>query len=112
VLAFDHAAKEIYLLQLVAGQQEPGAWLDETARRLVALEPAPPLLLPSELPGIEPLGELRHDRAAYLGLIARCLAEIKDGESYEICLTNRMRIPCADDVDPRLPTPRSCASPT
>lgn len=104
VLAFDHHAQEIYLLQLVPPHEDAAAaaWFDETERRLTELAPAPPLELPSPLPDLDPLGALRHDRDAYLALIARCLGEIRDGESYEICLTNRVRIPCADAVDPLL----------
>ncbi|MFO0575771.1 MAG: aminodeoxychorismate synthase component I [Polyangia bacterium] len=104
VLAFDHDAHEIYLLQLVLLPADAAAvaWFDETERRLATIGPAPPLELPAAVPGPEPLGEPRHDRADYLALVARCLAEIRDGESYEICLTNRVRIPCADAVDPLL----------
>lgn len=32
--------------------------------------------------------EFRHNRPSYLQLINNCLEEIRNGESYEICLTN------------------------
>jgi para-aminobenzoate synthetase len=41
----------------------------------------------------------RHDRGAYLDRIADCLDEIRDGESYEVCLTNAVDVPVA--IDPR-----------
>jgi para-aminobenzoate synthetase len=39
----------------------------------------------------------RHDRGAYLDRIADCLEEIRDGESYEVCLTNAVTAPIAID---------------
>jgi para-aminobenzoate synthetase len=41
----------------------------------------------------------RHDRGAYLDRIAECQAEIHDGESYEVCLTNAVTAPVT--IDPR-----------
>jgi para-aminobenzoate synthetase len=41
----------------------------------------------------------RHDRRAYLDRIADCLEEIRNGESYEVCLTNAVTAPMA--IDPR-----------
>ena len=41
---------------------------------------------------------LRHDRAAYLALIERALDHIAAGDSYELCLTNRIHTPAR--VDP------------
>jgi para-aminobenzoate synthetase len=41
----------------------------------------------------------RHGRGAYLDRIADCLEEIRDGESYEICLTNAVAAPMT--IDPR-----------
>ncbi|WP_313566474.1 aminodeoxychorismate synthase component I [Mobilicoccus sp.] len=40
---------------------------------------------------------LRHDRAAYLDLIARAQEFIAAGESYELCLTNRIDVAAAPD---------------
>ncbi len=42
--------------------------------------------------------ELEFDREAYREKIARCFQKIRDGESYEICLTQRIRTRV--DVDP------------
>jgi para-aminobenzoate synthetase len=39
----------------------------------------------------------RHDRGAYLDRIADCLEEIRNGESYEICLTNAVTAPLTID---------------
>ena len=87
-LAFDHAAGLCYLLALAEGPEEAAArqWLAGTAAVLAELAGQPP-------PGPEPpqpLPEvtLRHDRARYLDLICACLSAIREGESYEVCLTN------------------------
>jgi para-aminobenzoate synthetase len=89
----DHTGRRTYLLCLGGGPEDPEAakWLDATAARIA--------LLPDET-GQErsPLTEAppqdgvalvqRHDEQGYLARIEQCLAKIRDGESYEICLTN------------------------
>lgn len=40
----------------------------------------------------------RADKDTYLAQIDECLAQIRDGESYEICLTNTVTV--AVDLDP------------
>jgi para-aminobenzoate synthetase len=83
-VAVDHGEREVHLLAL----DHPGnaAWLDDTAARLRVIAPPPP-----ESPHAE-LGPLtaRHDPAAYLELIDACQREITAGETYEVCLTNRL----------------------
>lgn len=95
-LVIDHAEGESYLLRLsrLARDPEVDAWFAATAERVRGLPsgpeaPAPPLTGPLTGDGTaEPHVELHHDREAYLGLVAECLDEIRDGESYEICLSN------------------------
>jgi para-aminobenzoate synthetase len=57
--------------------------------------PSPRAPLPSPFSFV-----LERDRAAYEGDVSRCLEYIAAGESYEICLTNRLRaeLPAATDV--------------
>ncbi|MGH3761404.1 aminodeoxychorismate synthase component I [Actinophytocola sp.] len=83
-VALDHRTHEIHLLAL--DHPANATWLDDTEATLHALGEPPP-----EPPRIE-LGPLtqRHDHATYLGLIAACQREIIAGETYEVCLTNRL----------------------
>ncbi|SDY97834.1 para-aminobenzoate synthetase [Micromonospora pattaloongensis] len=105
MLALDHREGVCYLLALSAGADDGDAtaWLDETERRVRRL-PAPPSTVaappiahtatdPDRL-GLHP----RHDRDAYLARVEQCLAEIRDGESYEVCLTTMFTSPAT--VDP------------
>jgi para-aminobenzoate synthetase len=90
LIAFDHVSGETTLLCLVAPDEEDLAngWLDQTTERLRSLPPLPPP------PGPElPPGSLQLDRAAsrYLLDVDRCGRWIRDGESYELCLTNTLR---------------------
>ncbi|GAA1902380.1 aminodeoxychorismate synthase component I [Streptomyces sodiiphilus] len=110
MLVLDHAEEVCYLLALTTAGDPVGAenWLDTTARRLLAL-PRPaagtagresPVFSGEGMTGPTAAGiaRLRHDESAYLDRIADCLEEIRQGESYEICLTNEVTLPAA--VDP------------
>jgi para-aminobenzoate synthetase len=83
-IAIGHGTGEVHLIAL--NHPDNVAWLDDTAARLPAIRPPAP-----EEPRTE-LGPLtaRHDPAAYRRLIAECQREITAGETYEVCLTNRL----------------------
>ncbi|WP_072801783.1 aminodeoxychorismate synthase component I [Rhodococcoides yunnanense] len=98
-LVFDHESGQCYAMALVSEHDEPATleWFDTIESALTTLDsvrgysntPDTPLVAPtveSELP-------LRHDRAKYIGLIEQCLADIRSGETYEVCLTNTATFP-------------------
>ncbi|MEU4875617.1 aminodeoxychorismate synthase component I [Streptomyces sp. NPDC021608] len=98
----DHEARCTYLLCLGTGPDDPDVvkWLDATAGRLAVLPDqtdrertplteAPPL-------AVAALAQ-RHDEQEYLTRVGQCLEKIRDGESYEICLTNMVSTPTVID---------------
>jgi para-aminobenzoate synthetase len=111
MLAIDHVEGTSYLLALSADGDDAGAraWLEETSRRLLELptqeaaSPPPAAVAPALVGMTHPTAcgmvQPRHDRGAYLDRIADCLEEIRDGETYEVCLTNAVTAPMA--IDPR-----------
>jgi para-aminobenzoate synthetase len=97
-LVLDHEEGTTYLLALAEDGDERAArtWFHEVRTLLgtIAGLPAGPAPAPQPVDGIR----LRHDRDAYLRLIAACQEEIAAGESYEICLTNMAE--AHGDIDP------------
>ncbi|GAA2809781.1 aminodeoxychorismate synthase component I [Kitasatospora paracochleata] len=91
-LVLDHATDTTYLLALAEEGDEDGAraWLADAAERLARAVRSGLRLTAQPMP----LGriEARHDRQEYLDLIARCQEEIAAGETYEVCLTNMLRV--------------------
>ncbi|MFF0513162.1 aminodeoxychorismate synthase component I [Streptomyces sp. NPDC004250] len=87
-VVFDHHSRVTYLLALVEDGQNGEAvrWLRDTRTALEKLRGRSPRLISHPVHRAEVT--LRHDRAAYLGLVDRALEEIAAGESYEVCLTN------------------------
>jgi para-aminobenzoate synthetase len=95
MLAFDHAAGHTYLLALAGpgGEAEAEAWVEATAKRLEGLRPPEPL--PAR--GGDPVEfRLARPRERYLEEIAECKRLLAAGETYEVCLTNRVEA----DVSP------------
>jgi para-aminobenzoate synthetase len=80
-LAIDHAANTLWIVS--CGEPD-----EETERRIAPLKDCP--ASPSPSAPVE--FTLATERAEYLRLIAECQSRIAAGESYEICLTNRLRI--------------------
>jgi len=96
-VAIDHLTDSLYLvgLETDAGGAAFAGWADAVMARLD--EPAPPPPSPNAR-GATVAFTLRHDRSAYLALIEQALDHIAAGDSYELCLTNRIHTPAR--VDP------------
>ncbi len=96
VIAFDHARRSATLVCLAArgagGRAQAERWFERVERRLRGL-PELPELPPPRAGSIRPKGHgftLTRSRDDYLRDIARCLEHLREGESYELCLTNRL----------------------
>jgi para-aminobenzoate synthetase len=95
-IAFDHETGDVWLLALVAGSAPcPVAeeWFDATEARLRDCPRAMPVTVPPLDDVASVPGRFRLDEAAYLDAIAACREALLDGQSYELCLTNRVTCP-------------------
>ena len=103
MLAVDHAEGVTYLLALSRGDDHDDAlqWFDRTEAAVRALPWACTDPGPGEAPfsgagmtapEAAALVDPRHDKAAYLARIAESLEEIRNGETYEVCLTNTVTL--------------------
>lgn len=100
-IAVDHATEELYIVALHHGDSTASVvWCDYVEdllrTRVVSKEQC---CAPARLPDsgdVEPF--LLHDKAAYLRKIALAKQKILEGESYEICLTNRVRVPISSSA--------------
>ncbi|MGH3660853.1 MAG: aminodeoxychorismate synthase component I, partial [Micromonosporaceae bacterium] len=104
-IAFDHEERRVYLFALIddtvlgAGVAEAEAWFDRVEVAVAAVPPPAEPALETTPPAEPDLGTTPPaaapqpvaDRASYRDDIAACLDELAAGESYEICLTSRVR---------------------
>ncbi|MGA4844303.1 aminodeoxychorismate synthase component I [Streptomyces sp. G45] len=99
LLAFDHERGEVHAVALAEPGEESAAaqWLTDVEQRVARAAPPEPV---PPTPAVGPPRTVRwaRDHDAYLADIARCKRWLRDGESYEICLTNRAET--HTDVDP------------
>jgi para-aminobenzoate synthetase len=90
LLAFDHRDGATYVLALSEPRHrlEGRRWVDETCRRLQAL---PPIADPAPAAQPHPV-EFRLSRSyeTYIDDIERIKDHLREGETYEVCLTNRI----------------------
>jgi para-aminobenzoate synthetase len=87
VIAFDHEDGAVWLVSY-GSERDAKTWITATQAALEDLPAAEPepVATPREL-----TLRLERDRDSYLADVARCQELIREGESYEICLTNRIR---------------------
>jgi para-aminobenzoate synthetase len=90
-IALDHQERRTYVVAL-----DDQAWVADTAARIGEL--TGPLDPPGEQAGlVSPEPFLVRDKDGYLADIEECQRQLVAGESYEITLTNRLRLPFDDD---------------
>ena len=92
LIAIDHLAAVTYLICLAPvgdGADESGRWFDAIEAHLRRLAAGPAAPAPAR-PEVAIALRYQHSPPEYLKLIERCLHELRRGESYEICLTNKI----------------------
>jgi para-aminobenzoate synthetase len=94
-ICFDHQTGDVHLLALCGDDRQATAWLDSTEHMLAAMCPDDFQRPDRSMAAASTLGQirLRHNRAAYLAMIKSSQRAIRDGESYEVCLTNMIEVP-------------------
>lgn len=96
-VVIDHLNDNVYLLSLHEENTTSIPWLDDMENKLLCLEASATRKLgeqASPTATVSPykagfLGE--KSREQYIKDVSKCLEYIKDGESYELCLTSQMR---------------------
>ena len=97
VVAVDHQEGLTYLVAVHDEEtaQDAREWVDRTSTELTGLHPAEGEPAAGPPPDAEEY--LVRDRSRYLADIAECRRQLKLGESYEICLTDKLHLPFHDD---------------
>jgi para-aminobenzoate synthetase len=93
LIAFDHLERRTYLLCLTEpdGAEEGERWIDETSQRLASLPPLPDPEQAGASTDGEPVNfHLSRSHERYLDDIATCKRRLFEGETYEVCLTNKI----------------------
>lgn len=96
-IAIDHTERKSYLVAIDAPEHEARArqWLDDM-ESAIAHVAAPAPVVPH---GTKPLDVvMEQGERAYLASVEACLHAIREGESYQVCLTNELS--CEVVLDP------------
>ncbi len=90
LIVFDHQEQVIYLLYLGQPEDAESAshWFELTQKKLANLSPLPPLSSENQEKLIA--FHLSRPYQHYIEDIHQCLQEIHDGETYQVCLTNKI----------------------
>jgi len=101
LVAFDHLDRRTYVLCVTDpdGVEEAEGWIEETSLRLASLPPLPDPEWGES--GENPVEfRLSRPRERYLEDIAACKQRLFEGETYEVCLTNKIaaNVDCGDPL--------------
>ena len=94
LIAVDHVEHSTYLVCLVEDDRDAGErWLEDVERLLEAVAARPATATrPLGAPRRQPLDfYLSRDETTYLADIDRCKQNLVEGETYEVCLTNKVK---------------------
>ena len=99
LIAVDHLENRTYALALYdeRTEDEARAWVESTAARLVQLRPAVAPEQAASDAAPDPAGHLVRGQAGYEDDVRTAQRQLIRGESYEICLTNKLHLPFDDD---------------
>ena len=97
LIAFDHQEQTTYLVYLtpVGETASAQAWFELTEKRLRTLPPLPPLVCGMTSQPVT--FRLSRSYQTYKDDIYRCLQEIREGETYQVCLTNQLHTDTTPD---------------
>src|SRR3954454_20456126 len=90
-LAADHSTEEIYTVAVCDGAEDANAataWLSEMERRIEAITEPAPVRTGCDRSTVEVA--LEANAFAYRAAVERALEYINAGDTYEVCLTNRI----------------------
>ncbi|MGF1645392.1 MAG: anthranilate synthase component I family protein [Kineosporiaceae bacterium] len=98
LVAVDHREAATHLVALVPdGDPPPTGWFDTTAATLASLRPLPGPPPASPVGADQVAAVLAVDRERYLADVRRCLVHLREGDSYEICLTTQAAVPVVEE---------------
>lgn len=96
-LVIDHCNDDIYVVSIHDGMNKNIQWLDDAEKKLLSLKDSGANELRPQHSGSSPSSLILPDfvaeksREQYIEDVEKCQEFIKDGESYELCLTTQMR---------------------
>ncbi|XP_017984865.1 PREDICTED: aminodeoxychorismate synthase, chloroplastic [Theobroma cacao] len=97
IVVIDHHSDDVYILSLHEGNTTMTPWLEDTGKKLVSLKASVTRKLDEQ--NVQAVTSSQHkqgfhsekSREQYVRDVEKCLQYIKDGESYELCLTTCIR---------------------
>lgn len=96
-VVIDHCNDDIYILSIHDGSNKDAQWLDDVEKKLLSIKDhgandlRPQHSGSALCPLVRPDFVAEKSREQYIADVEKCQEFIKDGESYELCLTTQMR---------------------